>query len=136
MAEMVAAQPILSAVVRLAGPQTRDVVAAVRQASTASLCLMGGFSLIEACAAGSPVIAYDVEWHHELVRNGQTGYLVAEHDVTAAARAVERLLTDPGLQQRLGAEARTLALARHDLTVATAVKRRCYVELMSGGASA
>jgi len=34
---------------------------------------MGGFSLIEAGAAGNPMIAYDVEWHYELVEIIVTG---------------------------------------------------------------
>jgi len=39
---------------------------------------MGGFSLIEAYAAGRPVVSYDVEWHSELVKNNETGFLIPE----------------------------------------------------------
>jgi glycosyltransferase involved in cell wall biosynthesis len=133
---LVAADPVLSRVVLLTGFRSRDVVAAVRQASRASLCLMGGFSLIEACAAGSPVIAYDVEWHHELVRDGSTGFLVAEHDVAGVAAGLQRLLQDPALAQRLGAAGRELAVTRHALEVATHIKRSCYSELIARAASA
>ena len=64
---------------------------------------MGGFSLIESCAAGSPAIAYDVEWHGELVRDGETGFLLAEGDAAGLVAAVERLLDDEALAARLGA---------------------------------
>jgi glycosyltransferase involved in cell wall biosynthesis len=127
----VAAEPALTRTVRLVGFQPRDVVAALRQASAVSLCLMGGFSLIEACAAASPVISYAVEWHDELVRDGDTGFLVAEHDVDGLVVVAGRLLDDSRLGSTLGAAARALALARHDLETTTKIKRQCYLDLLA-----
>jgi glycosyltransferase involved in cell wall biosynthesis len=126
----VRADPALRDIVYFAGFRSRDVVAAVRQASAASLCLMGGFSLIEACAAASPVIAYDVEWHGELVRNGETGFLVDEHDVRQLASTIGRLLNDRSHGAVLGKAARALALQRHDLELTRETKRRCYLALV------
>ena len=123
--------PVLSEVVRVVGFQPRPVVAAVRQASAASLCLMGGYSLIEACASASPVIAYDVEWHDELIAHGRSGFLISEHDIDALTFAVNRLLDDSVLRADLGAAARREVLARHDLAVTTEIKRRCYRELLA-----
>jgi glycosyltransferase involved in cell wall biosynthesis len=125
------ASPVLRRTVRLTGFRPREVVAAVRQASTASLCLMGGFSLIEACAAGSPVVAYDVEWHRELVCDGETGFLVPEHDIDRLKTVVARLLDEPVLGRSLGRQANILALSRHDLEATTAIKRRCYLDLLA-----
>jgi len=48
---------------------------------TSVFVLWGGFSLIEAGAAGNPMIAYDVEWHYELVENHVTGFLVTENNI-------------------------------------------------------
>ena len=127
----VAASPVLQQVVRLVGSQPRPVVAAVRQASSVSLCLMGGFSLIEACAAASPVVAYDVEWHAELIRDGISGFLVAECDLNTLRSRVEQLLDDTELGSRLGQAARELALQRHSLGAAAQIKRRCYDELLT-----
>ncbi len=122
----VAGDARLSTVVRLVGPQPRTVVAALRQASAVAVSPMGGFSIIEACAAGVPVVAYDVEWHGELVIEGETGYLVPERDVARMADAVRRLLDDPAAARRMGAKARERALARHDLEVAAEHKRKGY----------
>jgi glycosyltransferase involved in cell wall biosynthesis len=127
--------PVLRDVVRLVGFQPRSVVAAVRRRSAASLCLMGGFSLIEACAAASPVIAYDVEWHSELIRDGETGFLVAEHDLDRLTSVVNRLLDDPDLGAALGTRARDLAVSRHGLAPTTAVKRNCYLEVLAGASN-
>ena len=35
---------------------------------------LGGFSLIEAAMLGKPVVAYDIEWHAELIKNGEKFY--------------------------------------------------------------
>jgi glycosyltransferase involved in cell wall biosynthesis len=130
----VAGDSRLSKVIRLVGFQPREVVAALRQTSSASLCLMGGFSLIEACAAGSPVVSYAVEWHDELVRDGKTGFLVTEHDVASLTTVVGQLLDDPRLGATLGSAARELALSRHDLDATTNIKRQCYLDLLASAA--
>lgn len=123
----------LQKTVYLVGPQSRDIVIALRQQSAVSLCLMAGYSLIEACAAGRPVIAYDVEWHAELVKNGETGFLIQEHDVAGVAHAVLHLLDHPDEATRLGLQAQQLAFTRHDLQNTFAQKRRCYQELLAQG---
>ena len=128
---LVQVDPVLRKFVRLVGFMPRHIVAALRQASAVSLCLMGGFSLIEACAAASPVVSYDVEWHRELVRDRETGFLVPEHDIDRLAVVVSRLLDDPTLGAALGRAARALALSRHDLEITTAIKRRCYSEIIA-----
>ena len=122
---------VLRRIVRFVGFQPRAIVAAVRQISSASLCLMGGFSLIEACASGSPVISYDVEWHAELVRNGETGFLVPEHDIQGLVTVVSRLLDDVTLGPPIGARARAVALERHGLERTTAIKRQCYLDVIN-----
>ena len=132
----VAADARLRNVVRFGGFQPRHVVAAVRQASAVSLCLMGGFSLIEACAAGSPVVAYDVEWHGELVRDGETGFLVPEHDLERLEAAVRHLLNHPPLVSVLGRAAQALALSRHDLETTRQTKRQCYLDAIRTFAAA
>ena len=119
----------LGALVRMVGFQPRGVCFALRRESTASLCLMGGFSLIEACLAGRPVISFDVDWHEELVQNGRTGFLLPEGDVDGVVRALERCLDDPSTAH-LGEQARTLALSRHELRDTSRIKRRCYQELL------
>jgi glycosyltransferase involved in cell wall biosynthesis len=123
--------PHLHHAVRLLPFQPWPHVVALRRASTVSLCLMGGYSLIEACAAGSPVVAYDVEWHRELVESGVTGYLVPEHDVAAVAAAVERLLDDEAGAREMGQRARARAFARHDIRVTSQLKQRCYARLFA-----
>jgi glycosyltransferase involved in cell wall biosynthesis len=122
--------PAVASRVRLFPFQSHDRAVALRRISMVALCLMGGFSLIEACAAGCPAIAYDVEWHAELVQNGTTGFLVPEHDVAAVAAAVETLVDHPREAADMGREARRRAMMRHDRRATSQIKRECYAELL------
>ena len=58
-------------------------------------------SIIEAFAAGVPVVATDVGGIPELVRHEETGLLVPAGDVAAVTRALQRLHDDPELAQHL-----------------------------------
>jgi glycosyltransferase involved in cell wall biosynthesis len=64
--------------------------------------------ILEAMAAGLPVIATRRGAITDVVHDGVTGLLVPEADPGALARALERLARDPALRERLGAEGRRL----------------------------
>ncbi len=51
----------------------------------------------------------------EAIRHGETGLLAPLRDREAFRAAVERLVADPGLRRRLGANARTRIRSEHDL---------------------
>lgn len=58
--------------------------------------------LLEAQAAGKPVVAYDVRGSRDAIENGRTGLLVPPADVDAFCQAAQRLLADEDLRRRLG----------------------------------
>jgi glycosyltransferase involved in cell wall biosynthesis len=62
-------------------------------------------SAIEAAAAGCAVLASAHGGLPEIIRDGETGRLVAPGDPTALARAAAALLDDPDTRARLGAAA-------------------------------
>lgn len=70
-----------------------------------------GLSIVEALAAGCPVISYDVRYGpgDALSRGG--GMLVASGDEAALADAIRAVLTDASLQARLAAQAPLAASA-------------------------
>jgi glycosyltransferase involved in cell wall biosynthesis len=63
-------------------------------------------ALVEAMAAGVAVVTTPVGGIPELVRDGETGLLVAPDDDEALAVALARLLADGGLRDRLAAAGR------------------------------
>jgi glycosyltransferase involved in cell wall biosynthesis len=62
--------------------------------------------VLEAMAAGCPVVGTRVGGTPELVVDGLTGFLVDRHDPEGIARALTTLLADPELRARMGEEAR------------------------------
>jgi glycosyltransferase involved in cell wall biosynthesis len=126
-----ASNDVLKKHIMLAGFQPRDVCIGLRRASEVSLCLMAGFSLIEACAAARSVISYDVEWHSELVKDKETGFLLKEHDVDGVVDALDWLLNHPIESEAIGQKAKALAFKRHDLKGTSAIKVSCYSEILS-----
>jgi glycogen synthase len=75
-----------------------------------------GTALIEAMAAGRPVVATRVGGIPELVRDGVDGLLVPPDDPQALAKAVTRVLANPVLAAELGANGRG-RVAGHDWAV-------------------
>ena len=73
-----------------------------------------GIVAIEALATGLPVVITDVNATSEIVRDGETGFLIAPGDRTAFCARLDELAGDEKLRARLGAAAREDATARFD----------------------
>ncbi len=84
--------------------------------SEARLCVVPsrsegfGMSALEAMAAGRPVVASRVGGLPEIIRDGDTGLLVAPDDVVALVGAIESLLDRPDMARRMGTRGRERAL--------------------------
>ena len=61
-----------------------------------------GIVLLEAMAAGLPVVASDIHGYKRVVQRNVSGLLVEPKDPDAIAAALERLICDPALRVRLG----------------------------------
>jgi len=72
-------------------------------------------SLIEAMAAGIPVVATHVGGIPDLIVDGENGLLVPPGQPGALAAALARLIEDAGERTRMGLAGRRRALERHDL---------------------
>jgi glycosyltransferase involved in cell wall biosynthesis len=72
-------------------------------------------SVMEALAAGLPVVSTAVGGVPELVREGETGLLVPSEDTGALACALQALVDDPARRQAMGAAARQHAIAHFDI---------------------
>ena len=69
-----------------------------------------GIVFVEAAACGVPSIAGRSGGSHEAVVDGETGFVVDPHDSGGVRAALDRLLGDDALRQRLGAAARKRAV--------------------------
>ena len=128
--ELVASDSLLNKHILLVGFKPKEVCLDMRRTSDVSLCLMGGFSLIEACAAERPVVSYNVEWHSELVKSNETGFLIAENDVDEVVKVLDWLFDHPDKSKKMGQKAKTLAFERHDLKITSTIKTSYYNEMI------
>lgn len=70
-----------------------------------------GIVLVEAMAAGLPVVASDIDGYRDVARDGVEALLVPPGDPAALATGIERLLRDPALAMSFGARG---AVRAHD----------------------
>lgn len=77
-----------------------------------AICELLGLSVLEAMASGTPVVCSRVGGVPEIVRDGETGFLVEPGDVAALRDRIGAVLDDPVLARRLGAAAREHVLER------------------------
>jgi glycosyltransferase involved in cell wall biosynthesis len=81
-----------------------------------------GLSVLEAMASGTPVIASRLDALPEVVRDGETGFLVTPGDVDELRDRLAQLLADRALAARMGERSRELVLERFTWD---ACARRC-----------
>jgi glycosyltransferase involved in cell wall biosynthesis len=65
-------------------------------------------ALLEAAACARPIVATDVPGCREVVRSGETGFLVAPKDVEGLAAAIAALADDPARRVAMGGAGRAL----------------------------
>ncbi|MFO0810226.1 MAG: glycosyltransferase [Gemmataceae bacterium] len=71
-------------------------------------------TVLEAMAAGLPIVATDVGGLREVVAHGDTGFLAPARDDAALAGLIQRLADDPNLRRRMGESGRVRAKERFD----------------------
>jgi glycosyltransferase involved in cell wall biosynthesis len=86
-------------------------------------------ALIEAAAAGRPVVATRVGGVASVVADGETGYLVPPSDPVAFAEKLEDLLRDAPLRSRMGHNARVNVAPRYSAQRLIEDIRSLYDEL-------
>jgi glycosyltransferase involved in cell wall biosynthesis len=90
-----------------------------------------GLALLEAQAAGLPVVAGRTGGVAEVVADGETGLLAPVRDEAAFAAAVGCLLSDPHRRRTMGARAQRRARREHDLVGAARTIGAALASLMA-----
>jgi glycosyltransferase involved in cell wall biosynthesis len=65
-------------------------------------------TLLEAAACGRAIVAADMPGVREVVRTGDTGFLVPPHDIAALAEALAALVRDAPRRRAMGRAGRAL----------------------------
>lgn len=105
-------------------------LASIMAIASVALVPLGGSALVELALAETPIVAYDVDWHSELVHDG-SGVLVPFQDWKAMAVEADKLLSDKSRAKAIGKIARRTALAQHSLEVVQEQERQCFDKVLS-----
>jgi glycosyltransferase involved in cell wall biosynthesis len=122
--------------VSLVGARPRgEVIERIRRAAlVAAPCIVGADGnrdglptvILEAMSLGTPCVATDVTGIPEVIRDGLTGLGCRQGDPVSLADAIERLLDDGDLSQRLSRNARRLMEEQFDIHLNTAAAREIF----------
>jgi glycosyltransferase involved in cell wall biosynthesis len=93
-------------------------------------------ALMEAMAAGVPVVSTRLSGVPELVEDGVSGLLVPERDPEALASAMERVAADPALADRLAEAGRRAVRERFDRARNVAILERLLAGVSGDAAAA
>ena len=87
-------------------------------------------SVIEACAAGTPVVGTDVGGMADVITSGETGLLVPSGDRVALTEAVLSSINDPARAEQMSLAARAMVTRKYSADRLVEDVRRLYFELV------
>lgn len=90
-------------------------------------------TVLEALAAGRPVVATRVGGIPEAVSDGVNGLLVSPGDAQGMAAAILRLLEDPGASRKMGEEGRKRVAGDFTVDKMVGATEQVYMDLVSRG---
>ena len=89
-------------------------------------------ALLESMAMGVPVVATRVSGNSEVVREGETGFMIDLDDSDGLTEALERLIQNPELREQIGRRSREVAFQEYDESSIVQSLRDIYGRLLSG----
>lgn len=89
-------------------------------------------ALLEAMACGKACIATDVPGSRDIIEDGVSGLLVEPENAIALAEAIQRLIDDPELRDRIGKAARLRIEKHFSIEKEVAAHEQLYEEMMAG----
>ncbi len=87
-------------------------------------------SLVEAMSCGRAVVTNDIPGCRDAVTHEQSGLLVPKGDASALANALVRLIQDPALRRRFGAQGRRDVMRRMCSEIVNQQTLECYIQLL------
>ena len=89
--------------------------------------------ILEAMSSGLPVIATKSVGTTEVVREGETGFLIEENDVSALVDKINLLRHNQELANRMGAQARKIAKEQYSIAKMVENYEKLYLNILQGG---
>lgn len=91
---------------------------------------LGGNVLVEACLSQTPIVAYNIDWHSELIEHNTSGMLAPFRDWFMMGGLAARLLRNKELATRLGKEARVRAISQRHPNTLYRIEAQAFDEII------
>ena len=91
------------------GNKSQEWIAGALCRADINIAPLCGRSLLEASLSGTPSVAYDVDWHNEIVLPGRTGVLVENLDYVALGQSITILSKNVAQRLSFGIEIQKIA---------------------------
>ena len=114
----------------LLGACSSDIVLNWTAHASVILCPFSGSALAEALLCGNPVIAYDIEWHSDLIFDDYTGFLVPFRDKEAMAQKLVYVDQNYEEAKKVGMRGCDLARVAFDKEKILAKESACYLKAL------
>ncbi|OGW47821.1 MAG: hypothetical protein A2Y66_02200 [Nitrospirae bacterium RBG_13_41_22] len=88
-------------------------------------------SLLEAMAAGKPVVATDIEGNREIIQPGETGILVEAGNVHSIAHGICRIIENPGLAKYIGQKGLDMVRNLYDMNKISRMWEKLYEKTLN-----
>lgn len=108
------------------------VIPKLKALVSTSLLEAASLSILEAMMCGIPVLATNVGGNPELIKSGETGYLIESGSLQNLAEAMVKVLSDEDLAQRLGDRAKADVMERFSFHSMVEKYKNIYRELLGG----
>jgi glycosyltransferase involved in cell wall biosynthesis len=115
---------------RLPRHKVFDIIAESRMLVLPSFYEGFPLTLLEAMALGLPIITTRIQGLPEIIPEGKNGILVSPGNVHELAQAIQTLLSNPDMAQKMGREGQHLVETRFSVEAMVGKTRRVYEELL------
>jgi glycosyltransferase involved in cell wall biosynthesis len=115
----------------LMGACSSDIVLNWTAHAKVAICPYSGTTLIEAMLCGIPVIAYDIEWHSDIVIDDYTGFLVPFRNIAALEEKMIYVVNNYEKERIVGIRSRELARVAFDKDKISQKESMVYMQALS-----
>jgi glycosyltransferase involved in cell wall biosynthesis len=114
-----------------AGNRTQEWISGAMRFVDVNVAPLCGRSLLEASLSGCPAVAYDVDWHREIVKNGISGFLIPNLDYTAMGESLVILHRNGVVRMKMREDMQSLAKSIAKPVDIASLQRDIYKKLTS-----
>ena len=115
----------------LLGDQSQEFIAKILRTVDLIISPLTGRALFESLLSGTPIIAYDVNFHKDYIIEGLNGILIEDRNYKKLAKTVLSIKTKPIFLKKIGQNARKMALKKFNVNQITKIQRQMYLDLIS-----